>query len=98
MSLPLSLGRPQLTSNIVYIFTTLWWGLKLIYNVSHCFSGVMKISFSLLIETRVGRPDLDVLYIPRDCLDEHLNHALNGILQIVGQQLLGVRPHGLSEK
>jgi hypothetical protein len=58
--------------------------LELIYNDSHCFSGVMKISFSLLVETRVGRPDLDVLYIPSDCLNEDLNQPLNGICKLRG--------------
>ena len=93
MRLARSLDRPQLSSHIKYIFTNLC-GFDLIYNHSHCFGGIMKIGFSILIKTLMGWPDLDIRYLAIDCLDEDLDHPLNGICKLRGsnftvRQLLG---------
>jgi hypothetical protein len=81
LRLSLSSDRPQLSSNIKYIFTNLC-GFERIYNHSHCFSGIMKIGFSFLIKTLMGWPDLDIRYLAIDCLDKHLDHPLNGICKL----------------
>ena len=81
MRLSLSLDRPQLSSNIKYIFTDPC-GFKRIYDHSHCFSSIVKVSLSFSIETRMGRPDLDIPYLASDCLDEYLDHPLNGICKL----------------
>ena len=81
MRLSLSLDRPQLSSNIKYIFTDPC-GFKRIYDHSHCFSSIVKVSLSFSIETRMGRPDLNIPYLASDCLDKDLDHPLNGICKL----------------
>jgi hypothetical protein len=37
-----------------------------------------------LIKTLMGWPDLDIRYLAIDCLDEDLDHPLNGICKLRG--------------
>jgi hypothetical protein len=42
----------------------------------------VKVSLSFSIETRMGRPDLNIPYLASDCLDKDLDHPLNGICKL----------------